>query len=157
MSDYVSLENIPPVSDFRVLNKATESEDPRELERLSKHSDPNVVARVAENINTPIPILEWLADYNGVYSIYIKSYLIRNPRIHYNILHKLMTVESKQLRQKVLYKLLEGYKFAKVELTGEEVHTLLSELKPENMSNLDFIELLETIHEIRDEELKKKK
>jgi hypothetical protein len=151
MFPYVSMSDIPPVSDFWIVNQATDSKDPLELERLSRYEDPHVVARVAENRNTPISVLERIALREDQYAVYIKSYLLRNPVLPYGLLRQFINVDSKPLREKVLLKLLDGYKRAVVELSGDEVHTLLRALAPEDMNSLEFIDLLESIHERRDE------
>lgn len=156
MSHYENIQDAPAVIDYRLVNEATDATDPDELEKLSRSVDPNVRARVAENGRTPIAVLEALADEDGPYAEYIKQYLIRNPAVPFHLLKRMMRVVHKGLRTRIFKKLLDGYKQARVELSGEEVHSLLRELVPVDINDLEFIELLETIHEIRDAEKRNK-
>lgn len=154
---YPSFTDLPPIHDYRVVTEATDAKDPDVLEQLSYNEDPNVRARVAENGRTPIAVLERLALEESPFTDYIRQYLVRNQAVPFYLLKQLMHVEHKGLKTKIFTRLLDGYKQARVELTGEEVHVLLRELVPLNMNDLEFIELLETIHEVRDQAQKARK
>lgn len=151
----VSYDNLPPIVDFQLVNKATDSKNPMELEELSRSLDPHIRARVAENVNTPLDILEKLAEDKSEYGDFVRHYLIRNPIVPYRVFTKMIDVKDAALKKRIFYKLLEGYKLNKIELNGEEVHDLLKLLAPD-MSQLDFVELLERIHEVRDATIRKK-
>lgn len=147
--------NVPVVLDYRIINEATDAKDPDHLERLSRHPDPHVRARVAENGLTPISVLERLAEERGEAAEFVHKYLVRNPVVPFHILKKLMYVKDPSLRNKIYTKLLDAYKLARVELAGNEVYDILTELAPD-LGQLELIELLETVHEIHDAEKKKR-
>lgn len=152
-----SFEEIPAVMDYRAVNDATDCQDPDILERLSESPDPNVKARVAENGRTPISVLQQLAEYQGPHADYIKQYLVRNPVLPFHMLKNMMTVEHPPLRTRIFTRLLSGYKEGRIDLSGEEVYTLLKWLAPADMNDLEFVELLESVHETRDREARKRK
>lgn len=145
--EFLSWEDLPSITDFKVVNQAAESRDPNELEFLSTHKDENVRARVAENMHTPVWVLEKLAMDTD----YVKMYLIRNRILPYEILKKLSgeACLPKTLVFKIYERLLEKYKEGKEELTGGELYDILKVLAP-NRSNLELIELMESIYVLRE-------
>jgi hypothetical protein len=145
MSDhyYITDSDIPQsYYDFQIINRATESNDPGELEKLSRHQDEQVRARVAENLNTPLPILEKLAKDTHL----VKLYLVRNAALPYHVLRQFMNIEDATLRRRVYERLLIGYRDGQVDLSGEDIVALITFLEP-TLDNLSKIELIAAFHE----------
>lgn len=144
------IRNAPAILDYRLINEATDCADPERLDTLSRNPDANVRARVAENARTPVDVLERLATETGPEGDLIQGYLVRNPAVPYRVLKQLVNIPSEPLRKRILKRLLEAYETARVDLTGEEVQSLLTELVPPDTGQLELIEVLETIHEKHD-------
>ncbi len=141
-NQFYSWDDLPPMLDYRIVNEATEARDPRVLERLSHHPQEQVRARVAENPNTPIDILERLSKDTK----FVQLYLIRNPILPFHLIKQFMEIDDQVLKRRVYERLLQGYRDGLVELTGEEVFLVISYLEPK-LNNLDRIELIEEFHQ----------
>lgn len=140
--EFYSWDDLPPIQDYRVVNEATEARDPRLLDKLSRHPQEQVRARVAENPNTPIEVLERLSKD----SKFVQLYLVRNPVLPFNLLRQYMTIEDEVLKRRVYERMLQGYRDGLIELTGEEVYLLILFLEPK-LDNLTRIELIEEFHQ----------
>jgi len=141
--------DLPIPTDFTEANKATESTNTEELVELSKSKDPAVRAQVAANQYTPDWVLErFLSDTD-----FVKFYLIRNPSLSLDIIKKISQEENKRLKLQACNILLDRFKKGTIDLNDKDFYELVVFLAPQE-PNLSMIEIMESIRDIRERNIK---
>lgn len=136
------------IHDFSDFHTAQTSEEPSVLKKLSCSYDATIRSYVAENIHTPLSVLENLAED---VSPNVCVYVLRNTSCTPEIMTKLMKHDDRLVKREANLLALKWYKLGKVELSQKELFHLIQSVDP-TANNLDAIDALAMINEKVDED-----